>query len=104
MAHLPEPCPTQRCLAQPTTKIRTIRGPEPTKFTSNVVFALASAMRVVYHQQTKNLLGRTRTAPRRSTVPLPTASDKTRFGLPARSLTTKRLGADQPQMSDFNGA
>jgi hypothetical protein len=30
----------------------------------------------VYHQQTKNLLGRTRAAPRRSTLPMPTTAER----------------------------
>ncbi|MGW1880358.1 hypothetical protein [Streptomyces sp. NPDC001975] len=41
--------------------------------------------------QTKNLLGRTRTAPRHSTLPMPTAAERQGLGLSARSPATQRL-------------
>lgn len=80
--------PTQpsRGLAQPTAKIRTIYGPETARSTSAVTFALVSAMQAVYHQQTKNLLGRTRTAPSAGPCPCPRRlSERAGLGLSVRS-------------------
>lgn len=50
-----EPVRPHHHLAQLTTKIRTIGGPEATNSPSNVAFALVNDMRSGYHQQTKNL-------------------------------------------------
>ncbi len=47
-------------LAQFTAKIRTMRGPKPFISDSKTTFALARAMRAVYHQQTKDLLSAVR--------------------------------------------
>lgn len=52
--HIPEPF--RLGLDRVTTKIRTIRGPESTSSPSTIAFTLVRAIRVVYHQQTKNLL------------------------------------------------
>jgi hypothetical protein len=86
------------------SRSRTIPGPTtPTSHTWSLSIQVSDVSHL-YRQQTKNLLGRTRTTPGRSALPVPTAAE--RQGR-ARSLSPvtyhARTLSQAPQMPEFNG-